>query len=122
MAGKRTACGEFQIREAVVREIEKRLPKSSVLGPLAGTYKALGHPSRLAILHILALEECCVCELACILAQPFSTVSQHLRVLRQAGVVQTRQEGKLIFYSLADGEIRNLLVGFSLKKGKGQNP
>jgi len=61
----------------------------------------LGHPARQAILHILSIDECCVCDVAEILRKPVSTVSQHLRTLVVEGILDYRQEGKLVFYSLA---------------------
>jgi DNA-binding transcriptional ArsR family regulator len=72
---------------------------------LADRYKAMAHPCRLAILYALALEECCVCDLANILRKPVSTISQHLRMLKAAGLVKSRQDGKLVFYEIESPEI-----------------
>ena len=55
----------------------------------------------LALLSLLALEDCCVCDLAHALQLPTSTVSQHLSRLRAAGLLRSRQEGKYVIYSLA---------------------
>lgn len=62
--------------------------------------KALAHPSRLLMLDALADRELCVCELTELVGADQSTVSKHLAVLRQAGIVADRKEGTMTFYSL----------------------
>jgi len=94
-------CRVVCFNEKKVRALERHLPTAGELEAEARRHKALGHPGRMAILHVLAMEECCVCDLANVLRQPVSTVSQNLRTLRTAGLVRSRQEGKLVFYSLA---------------------
>lgn len=66
----------------------------------ADVLKALSHPTRLWIAEQLATESRCVCELVDGLDVDFSTVSKHLSVLRQAGIVDLRKEGKKVFYRL----------------------
>ena len=60
--------------------------------------KALAHPSRLLMLDALADGEMCVCELTELVGADQSTVSKHLAVLKQAGIVSDRKEGVMIFY------------------------
>ncbi len=60
--------------------------------------KAMGHPSRLLILEALQEREWCVCELTELVGADQSTVSKHLAVLKQAGLVEDRKEGAMIFY------------------------
>jgi DNA-binding transcriptional ArsR family regulator len=63
--------------------------------------KALGHPVRLGIALRLAREGgTCACDFAEIFGVSQPTVSQHLKVLREAGLVRTRREGTQIYYSL----------------------
>ena len=66
----------------------------------ARVLKALGHPVRLWIAEKLAQGECCVCELVEPLGLDFSTVSKHLSVLREAGIVKLEKRGKQVFYAL----------------------
>ena len=66
----------------------------------ARVLKALGHPSRLAMVERLAKGETCVCELARLVGTSLSTVSRHLSVLRSAGLVEDRKEGLKVFYRL----------------------
>jgi ArsR family transcriptional regulator, arsenate/arsenite/antimonite-responsive transcriptional repressor len=62
--------------------------------------KALAHPSRLLMLDALAEGERCVCDLTEIVGSDQSTVSKHLAVLRNAGIVDLRKEGMMTFYRL----------------------
>ena len=65
--------------------------------------KALAHPSRLLMLDALADGEMCVCKLTELVGADQSTVSKHLAVLKQAGIVTDRKEGAMTFYSLKIG-------------------
>ena len=62
--------------------------------------KALAHPTRLWMAEQLANGERCVCEFADVIDADFSTVSKHLSVLKQAGIVGVDKRGKQVFYSL----------------------
>ncbi len=62
--------------------------------------KALSHPSRLLMLDALDEGELCVCELTELVGDDQSTVSKHLAVLRQAGIVDVRKDGSMTFYRL----------------------
>jgi DNA-binding transcriptional ArsR family regulator len=66
----------------------------------AQVLKALGHPSRLAMVEALVDGERCVCELQELVGSDMSTVSKHLSVLRSAGLVEDRKEGLKVFYRL----------------------
>jgi ArsR family transcriptional regulator len=71
--------------------------------------KALGHPVRLAIALRLAAEGgTCACDFAEIFDISQPAVSQHLKVLREAGLVTTRREGTQIYYSLDLAGVRVL--------------
>jgi len=66
----------------------------------ANVLKALAHPTRLWIAEELAGGERCVCEFVDSIDADFSTVSKHLSVLKQAGIVEVDKRGKKVFYSL----------------------
>lgn len=66
----------------------------------ANVLKALGHPTRLWMAEQLADGEKCVCELAESIDADFSTISKHLSVLKQAGVVEDEKRGKMVYYRL----------------------
>jgi DNA-binding transcriptional ArsR family regulator len=66
----------------------------------AHVLKALAHPTRLWIVDKLADGERCVCEFAEEIDADFSTVSKHLAVLKNAGLVEDDKRGKQVFYRL----------------------
>ncbi len=78
-------------------------------GHAVGTLKVLANPERLLLLCQLSQGEMCVSELeeALDIRQP--TLSQQLGVLRGEGVVNTRREGKHIYYSVADPKVLQVL-------------
>ncbi len=76
---------------------------------LAAFAKALGHPVRVRILRILARQDQCVCgEMVALLPLAQSTVSQHLKVLKGAGLVQGEVDGPRVRYCIARGALRRL--------------
>ena len=66
----------------------------------ARIFKALGHPSRLLMVEALREGEKCVCELQALVGDDMSTISKHLAVLREAGVVSAEKRGTSIYYRL----------------------
>jgi len=81
----------------------------------AARFKALGHPVRVGIAIRLADEpDTCACDFADVFRVSQPTVSQHLKVLREAGLVRTKRRGTQICYSLdpaAVAELGGLLAG-----------
>lgn len=67
----------------------------------AAVFRALGHPVRLHIVRMLLAGERCVCELHKGTERDLSTISSHLNILKNAGVVTAEQRGKNIYYRLA---------------------
>lgn len=67
----------------------------------AEVIKALGHPSRLLIAESLMDGELCVCSLKDLVGADMSTVSKHLSLMRQAGVLVSEKRGLNIYYRLA---------------------
>jgi len=60
--------------------------------------KALAHPTRLLILDALAAGEKCVCQLTELVDADQSTVSKHISILKQAGIIEDRKDGPRTFY------------------------
>lgn len=84
---------------------------------LANIFKALGHPARIAIIEYLLSEDSCICndlvnQLP--LAQP--TISQHLKELKQVGVIQGSIEGNTICYCINQDKISEILNFISIIK------
>jgi ArsR family transcriptional regulator len=72
-------------------------------------FKAASDPCRLRILKLLKEGELCVCEIMTALKKPQSTTSHHLSILREAGLVKERRDGKWSYYRLADGAVNEML-------------
>jgi ArsR family transcriptional regulator, lead/cadmium/zinc/bismuth-responsive transcriptional repressor len=102
-------CTITLINEAKVAAVRNAMPLEEVLFQLAETFRVLGDPTRVRILHALSLEELCVCDIACLLGTTKSAVSHQLRLLRTMQVVRHRKAGKIVYYSLNDCHVRNLL-------------
>lgn len=71
----------------------------------ADLLKALAHPRRLEIIHLLRDQSLCVSDIYEMLDLPQANISQHLTILRDAGVVTNVREGKQILYTLAHPQI-----------------
>ena len=66
----------------------------------ANIIKAMAHPTRLFIVDELAKGPRCVCELTEMVGDDISTISKHLSILRNAGIVSDEKRGTLVYYSL----------------------
>jgi ArsR family transcriptional regulator len=77
---------------------------------VARQMKVLGNPERLLLLCQLSQRECCVSDLEELLDIRQPTLSQQLAVLRSEGVVDTRRDGKRIFYRVADQRLLRVLA------------
>lgn len=75
----------------------------------AKLFKALMHPVRLAILDILREDEACVCHMEAILKLRQAYISQHLMILRDAGLVEDRRDGWNIYYRVSEPGIFELI-------------
>jgi DNA-binding transcriptional ArsR family regulator len=76
---------------------------------VADYLKVLGSPIRVRILFSIGYGEACVCHLEAQLKKRQAYISQHLMVLRDAGILETRRDGKYIFYRVADRKIFRLI-------------
>lgn len=98
-----------------------RTKRSPLIDPDVRLFQALADPTRLAIVRELTgAPEVCACDFTscCDVRQP--TVSHHLKVLREAGVIESERRGSWIFYRLAPG-IADRLRGFAAElSGAGQ--
>jgi len=72
--------------------------------PFLKVMKALSDPNRVKIIKLLQLKYMCVCELQGALNLAQSTVSKHLKILEEAGLVNYKKEGLWVNYYLADGK------------------
>ena len=98
----------------MILSVQNQMPELEKFEELAEFYKLFGDRTRLGIIWALWLSEMCVCDLCALLGMKQSAVSHQLRTLKQARIVKPRREGKIIFYSLDDDHIRDVLeVGYN---------
>lgn len=77
---------------------------------VARLFSLLADPTRVCLLSALLPGELCVCDLAVVTGINRTTVSHQLRTLREGRVVRSRREGRVIFYSLDDEHVQELLA------------
>ncbi|KIL48650.1 ArsR/SmtB family transcription factor [Jeotgalibacillus campisalis] len=100
-------CEIFLYDEKKVEEIKPRVREVEGVELL---FKALSDATRLKIAYALTLEEeLCVCDAAAIIGSTTATASHHLRLLRNMGLAKHRKKGKMVFYSLADEHVHQLV-------------
>ena len=85
-------------------------PKHAVFDCFAEVAKALGHGRRLEILELLAQGERSVEALADVAGLSVANASQHLRLMRQAGLLVSRRDGKRIFYRVSDASVLDMVA------------
>ncbi len=81
-------------------------------------FKAAADPCRLKILKLLRDGELCVCEIMTALDRPQSSTSHHLSILKDAGLIKERKEGKWSRYRLSDGAVIEMLNQVRLLRDK----
>ena len=102
-------CDCTVIHEETVDRVRGEMPDDQMLDLSADFFKVVGDRTRIRILHALFQSEMCVCDIAVLLEMNQSAISHQLRVLKQAGLVKYRREGKIVFYSLDDEHVMNIL-------------
>jgi len=103
-------CATRIVDPARVEATRERLPAAAEVADLAALFRLLGDATRMRLLHaLLEAGELCVCDLSAATSTPETNVSHALRLLRTAGVVKARRDGRRIFYSLDDAHVRMLL-------------
>lgn len=86
---------------------------------LSHKFKALSHPARVKLVEDLMKRECCVGEMQRCLSLSQPNVSQHLKVLKDAGIIRGRRDKTKICYSIADDNVHKAFLLFL--KGDGSN-
>ena len=76
---------------------------------LAELFKIFGDSTRINILNALTISEMCVCDIAAALNMTQSAISHQLRVLKQSKLVKYRKDGKVVYYSLDDQHVSDIL-------------
>ena len=102
-------CEETCVHHDVVNVVRSQMPDEDEMYDLAELFKVFGDSSRIKILFALFSNEICVCDLAESLGMTQSAVSHQLKILKTAGLVKARRDGKQMIYSLADDHVRTIM-------------
>jgi ArsR family transcriptional regulator, lead/cadmium/zinc/bismuth-responsive transcriptional repressor len=93
--------------------MKRNLNEQKGLDTLAGLLETAGSPQRLKILYLpFAHKEMCVCDLSDILEISYSTVSQHLRKLKDKNLVRSRRHRQTIYYTLVPNVFTTFIYSF----------
>lgn len=95
--------------DAGADRIMERMPDDADIAVVSELMKQMGDPSRLRIFWILCHVEECVLDIAAMAGMSSSAVSHHLRLLKSAGLITSRREGKEMYYKIADTDIARRL-------------
>ena len=93
-----------------VKAMKEKLMENPSIMLLVDFYKLISDMSRLKILYLLSMEEMCVCDISATLGMNQSTVSHQLKTLRNSRLIRYRREGKVVYYSLDDEHIGQVLL------------
>ncbi len=103
------ACGVRIVHLDKVSHAKATEIPGSDLERMASTYKMLGDPTRLRLLLALSENEMCVCDLAAFTGLTESAISHQLRRLKDLSLVKKRRDGQILYYSLVDTHVTDLL-------------
>ena len=76
---------------------------------ISNVFKALAHPTRIQIVKLLRNGEMCVCDILPNLDSEQSNTSQHLTVLKNQGIVESRKDGSKVIYSIKNKEVYEMI-------------
>lgn len=76
---------------------------------VANIFKALSHPTRLQIVRLLQEKPMCVCDILPLLDSEQSNTSQHLSVLRNQGIVESKKDGLMVIYRIKNTEVYQMI-------------
>lgn len=103
-------CESFCYDEEKVKHLKPIVNKPN-MKTVAQIFKVLADETRAKITFALCQEdELCVCDIAHIIGSTTATASHHLRLLNNLGLAKFRKEGKLVFYSLDDDHVKQLIL------------
>lgn len=106
---KKVECCESNlVHEDVIKKVSEHMPDEDMLYDLADLFKIFGDSTRIRILYVLFSSEMCVCDIAALLNMNQSAISHQLRVLKNARLVKSRRDGKVVYYSLDDDHVKQI--------------
>lgn len=109
MARASYVCNCDVIHKSIVNDVKAKMQPRDEYIQLASLFKLFGDGTRVQILHALEQSEMCVCDLAVLLGVTKSAVSHQLKALRLANLVKFRREAQIVYYSLADDHVKEII-------------
>lgn len=101
-------CGCNMIHEDVVKYVHSKMLPQVQFEKLSMFFKAISDETRIKLLFSLSRSKMCVCDLAALLGMTVSAISHQLRVLKQAGLVRSEKQGKVVYYMLSDDHVNTV--------------
>ena len=96
------------LHQEKIDEVKKNMLSEDILIDISELFKVLGDSTRMKIICSLMEGELCVCDITNITNSTQSAISHQLRILKQAKLVKSRRDGKIIYYSLDDNHVEKL--------------
>jgi len=103
------ACKVNLVHEENVLKVKAKMALENDLYELSELFKVFGDQTRVKILSALVSSELCVCDIAYLLNMSQSAISHQLRILKQSKLVKYRKEGKVVFYSIHDDHVKDII-------------
>ncbi|MBC7086956.1 MAG: helix-turn-helix transcriptional regulator [Tissierellales bacterium] len=116
-------CETTCIHEDIVNRVKDKLPDDETIYKLSEFFKVFGDKTRVKIVSALIDSEMCVCDIAYLLNMSQSAISHQLRVLKNSNLVKNRKEGKVVYYSLDDEHVKDIIaqgIVHITHKGRGE--
>ena len=108
--GQSETCSDVDVIHAdIVDKIKKDFPSNQLINTLSDFFKIFGDTTRVKIMCALDKSEMCVGDISVLLDMTVSAVSHQLKILREASLVKTKRQGKIVFYSLADEHVQRII-------------
>lgn len=108
--GQSETCSDVDVIHAdIVDKVKKDFPSNQLINTLSDFFKIFGDTTRVKTMCALDKSEMCVGDISVLLDMTVSAVSHQLKILREASLVKTKRQGKIVFYSLADEHVQRII-------------
>lgn len=108
--GQSETCSDVDVIHAdIVDKVKQDFPSNQLINTLSDFFKIFGDTTRVKIMCALDKSEMCVGDISVLLDMTVSAVSHQLKILREASLVKTKRQGKIVFYSLADEHVQRII-------------
>lgn len=101
-------CSANIIHDDIVAFVKSGMLENEQFEKLSMFFKAISDETRIKILYSLSRSKMCVCDLAALLDMTVSAISHQLRVLKQAELVKSEKQGKVVYYTLSDDHVNTV--------------